>query len=125
MTETSSITVTLTVTPTFTVTGTPTITPTLSYRQPGSGESYVFPQPADTVLNVVYTLSDAADVNLNIYNAAGRPVAELPFNVQPAGTNKAVVDLGRFSPGIYYYIIKTSVSGRTYDFNVNKFMVVK
>lgn len=121
-TDTGTGTFTPTVTPVFTN----TVTPTEYYRLPSEGQTYVFPQPASSVLNIVYNLNDQADVKIYIYNVAGMLVADIENSMAIQGTNKTTIDLSKFSPGIYYYVIKAVLySGGKEDFSINKFMVAK
>jgi len=93
---------------------------------PSEGQTYVFPQPASSVLNIVYNLNDQADVKIYIYNVAGMLVADIENSMAIQGTNKTTIDLSKFSPGIYYYVIKAVLySGGKEDFSINKFMVAK
>jgi hypothetical protein len=126
LTYTYTVTDTGTQTNTPTITATLTITPTAAYVKAGAGESYVCPQPASTVLYVMYGLYEDAQVKIYIYNTAGMQVADFSVSGIASGTNMATIDLSKFSTGIYYYIMKArSPSGRVADFKVNKFMVAK
>ena len=126
VTLTATVSLTFTVTPTVTLTYTITPTWTPYYRQAVSGESYVFPQPAKSSVNIAFSLTEPAQADIFIFNAAGMQVAS--FNMQGTSSdyNKLNVDLSRFSPGVYYYLIKArALSGAVTEFKINKFLVVK
>jgi hypothetical protein len=127
-TYTVTITLTGTASRTATCTGTPTVTETQGIKPAARGGSYACPQPASTELYIVYSLDeDAPDVKISIFNAAGMPVADIKTAgwAYPA-VNRTKIDLAKFSPGIYYYLMKAvTVSGKTVNFSVNKFMVSK
>jgi hypothetical protein len=105
-----------------------TITPTATYyyKKASPGESYVFPQPAKSTVSIAYSLAAPADVNIYIYNSAGMQVASFNQQGMASDYNRFVVDLDRFSPGVYYYLIRCKTSsGAEIKFKVNKFLVVK
>ncbi len=127
-TITATITLTLIATITTTATLTHTITPTETYyyKKANTGESYVFPQPAVISVSIAYSLTEDAQVYIYIYNTAGMQVAT--FNQQGAVSdyNRFTIGLDKFSPGVYYYLIRAkTTSGADIKFNVNKFLVVK
>lgn len=125
-TGTATGTATRTVTCTGTVSLTPTVTPTGGYAQAPAGESYVYPQPAADVLNIIYSIDSTADVMIYVYNAAGMPVADFINTSMPGGSNKAVLDISGFARGVYYYVIRTKdLSGKTVNFKPDKFLVLK
>jgi len=60
------------------------------------------------------------------YNAAGKPVADLAQTGFASDKNTAVMDVRKFAPGVYYYLIRaTAVSGRDIKFRTGKFLIVK
>jgi hypothetical protein len=124
-TITASPTVTMTNTPTLTPTPTayvsPTITPTAGQPDAGPGKSYCYPQPAHDWLRIVYSLPAAETVTIKIYNFAGIPV-DSETDIGAAGdANMKEIDIKKFSPGIYFYLVKRSnVLPMT-----GKFLVVK
>lgn len=128
VTQTRTMTVTLsaTITPTITLTYTITPTSTFYYQKANTGQSYVFPQPATDAVNIAYSLPEASRVDLYIYNTAGMQVASLEQQGEASDYNRFIVDLSRFSPGAYYYLIRaTGASGARIKFDINKFLVVK
>jgi hypothetical protein len=81
----------------------------------------VYPQPADTVLYIVYGSDAAGQAKINIYNSAGSLVAQVDDAASVSSSNLAVIDLSKFSPGVYYYIIKLA----GVQFKPGKFLVSK
>jgi hypothetical protein len=122
-TYTDTGTPTITHTPTFTLTPyvSPTITPTLGQPDAGPGKSYCYPQPARDWVRIVYSLPAAETVAIKIYNFAGIPVDTETDIGAASDANMKEIDTKKFSPGIYFYLIKRSnvlpMSG--------KFLVIK
>jgi hypothetical protein len=55
---------------------------------------------------VSYELPAASDVRLDVFNAAGRKVAEVVRGAQPAGEHTVEWNAGRVPNGVYYYRIE-------------------
>jgi hypothetical protein len=86
----------------------------------------VFPQPAGDTLSIIYSSDSAYDAKIYIYNAAGMPVADFTNASASGFTNKAVLDIHKFSSGVYYYIIRAKdASGRDVNYKPGKFLVSK
>jgi len=124
ITQTSTSTITATITLTFTITQTATVTPTFILKEVVEENSYCWPQPANRELNIVYGLNTSANISINIYNAAGNFVGNINDSSAISNFNTVKIDVSRFSPGIYYYIIKAKTNdGKEIKFKVNKFIV--
>ena len=105
---------------------TATITGTPNYTAAKGGDCYVFPQPASNSLTFVFSSDSGADMTVKIYNAAGMPAAVLNARAVPGNYNYIYLDLSRFAPGIYYYIMTGNKDqGGSFNFGVKKFMVAK
>ena len=87
-------------------------------------EPYVYPQPASVKVTFVYSLYQAAQIKIIIYNIAGMDVAVIEQQ-GIAGNNKKEFYLSSMAPGAYYYVIKASYGARTDSFKPGKFLVVK
>ncbi|PKL91097.1 MAG: hypothetical protein CVV21_09910 [Candidatus Goldiibacteriota bacterium HGW-Goldbacteria-1] len=125
-THTPTITQTGTITPTSTITLTAAATAVPVLKPAQTGSSYVLPQPAKEFITVVYALDEQAWVKLNIYNAAGMPVAQAEHNGIASAANNITLDIKKFAPGVYYYVINAkSASGKEINFKAGKFLVVK
>jgi hypothetical protein len=127
-TVTPSLTVTQTAsaTPTLTMTLTPSATPTPYFNRAVEGDCYVFPQPASTALTIVYSSDSQADMTVKIYNSAGMLAASLEAKAAVNDYNYIQVNLSRFAPGVYFYVLTgKKSSGGTMDFGIKKFMVAK
>ena len=60
-----------------------------------------FPNPFRASTTVEYTLEEAADVRLAVYDVLGREVAVLAEGVRPAGTAQATWDASALPTGLY------------------------
>ncbi len=60
-----------------------------------------YPNPFNSVLRVGYSLPEAADVALNVYDLSGRLVAELVSGRIQAGVNTVVFDGSGLASGVY------------------------
>jgi hypothetical protein len=96
----------------------PTPVPT-AYLKP-----YVYPQPASVKVTFVYSLYQAAQVKIIIYNIAGMDVAVIEQQ-GIAGNNQKEFYLSALAPGAYYYVIKVSYGSRTDSYEPGKFLVIK
>ena len=124
VTSTSTITVTASATPVITATN--THIPTAETTGAQSGSSYVKPQPAKDFMTIVYALDEPAVIKVNIFNAAGIPVADSENNGTASVTNEIIFDIKKFAPGVYYYLLNAkSASGKEIKFKPGKFIVVK
>jgi hypothetical protein len=129
-TSTATLSVTVTRTASATVTPTPSLTATITgtpnYTAAKGGDCYVFPQPSSNSLTFVFSSDSGADMTVKIYNAAGMPAAVLNARAVPGNYNYIYLDLSRFAPGIYYYIMTGNKDqGGSFNFGVKKFMVAK
>lgn len=127
-TPTRTITQTFTHTPTVTVTPTITMTATSTpgYGNIESGKTRVFPQPASDTMKIEYGLAEAAEVSLIIFNAGAIKVSEKNRIQALPGSNIEVINVTRYAPGVYYYVIRArNASGKETVFPVNKFLVAR
>lgn len=79
-----------------------------------------YPNPFNPTTNVVYELSEAVDVRLEVFNVLGQRVAMLHDGMQAAGTHTAQFDGSALSSGIY--LVRMQAAGQVFT---NKMMLVK
>jgi len=71
---------------------------------PGEFELFQnFPNPFNPKTVISWRLTDGSDVELSIYNIAGRKVATLLSEVQPAGIHQLKWDASDYASGVYFY----------------------
>jgi subtilisin family serine protease len=66
------------------------------------------PNPFNPVTTLRYTLPEAGEVSLSVYNIQGQRVATLATGQHAQGTHSAVFDAGRLASGVYLYRLTTS-----------------
>ena len=71
----------------------------------------VYPNPSSAGATVVYTLPEAAEVQLAVYDALGRRVAVLAEGRRAAGRHEAVFDGGRLPAGPY--VVRLAAGGQS------------
>lgn len=64
---------------------------------------YNYPNPFNSVTDIVYQLSQRSYVNLKIYNVLGQQVSTLVDAYQNAGRHRASFDAAYLATGIYFY----------------------
>ncbi len=79
-----------------------------------------YPNPFNPTTNVVYELSEAADVRLEVFNVLGQRVSVLHNGPQSAGVHTAQFDGSRLTSGVY--LVRMQAAGQTFT---NKMMLVK
>lgn len=63
-------------------------------------ELNLYPNPASSIMNIVYTLNSNADVNITIYDLSGR-IVDFQFAFGSTGNNRERVDVTELQPGMY------------------------
>jgi chitinase len=73
-----------------------------------------YPNPFNPSTNIVFTLSEPGDVQLNVYDVLGQRVASLLSGRLESGSHSAVFDGSKMASGVYYYqLTLRGVSGQT------------
>ncbi|HWB62990.1 MAG TPA: T9SS type A sorting domain-containing protein, partial [Chitinophagales bacterium] len=66
----------------------------------------VFPNPANNIAEITYSLNQSAPVSLELYDLAGRKVQSAINNqVQTPGRYRAMLNTENLEPGIYFYTL--------------------
>jgi hypothetical protein len=68
------------------------------------GKSY--PNPFNSRTTIQYSLAEASDVTIEIYDILGRKIETLVPGIQPAGWHSVVWDAENLPSGVYLYRIK-------------------
>ena len=66
----------------------------------------LFPVPAATQVEVVFEFLQAGQVEMELFDAAGKSVLVSPIVQYLSGTKREIIDLSRLSSGIYFLRIK-------------------
>jgi len=65
-----------------------------------------YPNPFNPVTQINFTLPEATDIQLTIFNIAGQKVATLFDGYKEAGSHSVTWDGSKYASGIYFYHIK-------------------
>jgi hypothetical protein len=72
----------------------------------------VFPSPAATAVQIEYSLGFESDIDLSVFDVAGRQVATLETGIRPAGTHRVRWDgatsRGSARVGLYFVRYRTA-----------------
>ena len=71
------------------------------------------PNPFNPTTTINYSLAQAGDVAVEVYNAAGQNIATLVNGFTEAGKHSVVWDASAYSSGVYFYTVKTSNVSKT------------
>ena len=74
---------------------------------------HAFPNPTTDAASIRFTLAEAADVRLEVYDVLGRRVASLANGPMPAGTHLARLETAPLASGTYIYRLSTPVGAQT------------
>ena len=80
----------------------------------------VFPNPANPVSNISYSIAEPSQVKLDIYSITGQKVAALVDDYRDAGVHTAVFDGSNLASGLYLYRFQSN-SFRT----TGRLMIIK
>ena len=78
-----------------------------------------YPNPAEGNTTIKVSLLNPAKLGFEISNSIGQKVYEIPAMQKAAGTHQFVINVGGFTPGLYYYTVKTI------DASVTRKMIVQ
>ena len=72
-----------------------------------------FPNPFNPTTTISFTLVEAADVSLTVYNIKGQEVEKFAVTNYDSGKNEIIWNAEKFSSGVYFY--KLNINGKTID----------
>ena len=78
----------------------------------------IYPNPARAQATVAYTLAEAGEVRVSVYDALGRRVAVVAEGAQAEGTYAAPVGTAALAPGLYVVRVETPSGAATARFTV-------
>jgi hypothetical protein len=79
-----------------------------------------YPNPFNANTNISYSLAEASNVSLSVYDISGRLVATLVNGQQEAGEHVATWDASQVSSGVYFYKLTTADYTSTKKMNLLK-----
>jgi len=71
------------------------------------------PNPFNPTTTIGFTLAEAGDVTIDVYNVAGQKVDTLVSGFVESGSHSVVWDASGFSAGVYFYTVKSGDFSRT------------
>jgi hypothetical protein len=80
----------------------------------------IYPNPTTDVLNIEYTLAEAAEVNISIHDVQGRLVFLLESTEQDAGNQKMILNLDNYGLTTGIYLLRIETGEKTQWFKVMK-----
>jgi len=66
-----------------------------------------FPNPFNPTTTINFSIAEASNVSIEIFNSAGQKVGTLVDKFINAGTHSVVWDASNYSAGVYFYTIKS------------------
>ena len=69
--------------------------------------SLIYPNPFSQSITIEYTLENATNVTINIYNSSGQLVSEIDEGLKISGKHSALFDTVDLPSGAYFYSIKS------------------
>jgi len=79
-----------------------------------------YPNPFNSTTTIKYTLPNATEVSLSLYNLSGQRIETLVNGRMEAGVHRVMLDAGDLSSGLYF--VKLEASGQSF---ARKIMLVK
>jgi len=71
------------------------------------------PNPFNPATTISFSLAEAGNVNVEVYNVAGQKVDTIANGFMNAGSHSVVWDASDFSAGVYFYTVKSDGFSRT------------
>jgi len=71
------------------------------------------PNPFNPTTTINFTIPEAGQVSIDVFNVAGQKVGTLVNDAMSAGTHSIVWDASGFSAGVYFYTVKSGDFSRT------------
>lgn len=77
----------------------------------GTAIGDAYPNPFNNTTHIPYTITEAADVTLRVYNAAGQLIHQEEASHHQAGSHEISFDRGNHVPGLYFYRVDVQQAG--------------
>lgn len=77
-----------------------------------------YPNPADNATTIVYSLNQASNINLMVFDITGKQVLSLNEGIVNAGQHEINLELSKFNSGVYFYTLQAG------DQKVSRKMIV-
>ncbi len=71
------------------------------------------PNPFNPTTTINFSIAEAGDVSIDVFNVAGQKVDSLASGFMSAGSHSVVWDASNFSAGIYFYTVKSGSLSKT------------
>ena len=71
------------------------------------------PNPFNPTTTISFSLVDAGDVSVDVFNVAGQKVDTVANGFMDAGSHSVVWDASGFSAGVYFYTVKSGDFSKT------------
>lgn len=72
-----------------------------------ANELMVYPNPSPGKFTISYSLTMESEVSINVWDVTGKSISYQNFGIQPAGKNRAELNLGEMPDGIYLVRLNT------------------
>ena len=71
------------------------------------------PNPFNPTTTIGFTIPEAGDISVEVFNTAGQKVDRIADSYMEAGTHSAVWDASGYSAGVYFYTVKAGNYSKT------------
>lgn len=78
----------------------------------------IFPNPSIANCTLGFNLNQPAQLNIEVYNLAGKRMFIIPKKQYPAGKKEIPLDIQGLPPGDYFCMIKSENAGKTLRFRI-------
>jgi len=79
-----------------------------------------YPNPANPTTTIGFTIPEAGNVTVNVFNVAGQKVDTLANGMMSVGKHSVVWDASGFSAGVYFYTVKSGDFSKTMKVTILK-----
>ena len=84
------------------------------------GYLYCYPNPVQDQANIVFSLSEASEINLTVYNVMGKQVANIYQGTMPVGSHSVSWNTGSLPAGVFVCILTNNSTDNTYRIRIIK-----
>jgi len=71
------------------------------------------PNPFNPTTTISFTLTEAGNVTVDVFNVAGQKVDTIANEFMSSGSHSVTWDASEFSAGVYFYAVKTGDFSKT------------